>query len=650
VNAARIVRRTLRGTLWLAIPLTVIALIAEAEAAPADLRVVVNFMITLVLVLAIQSFSGNSGILSFGHVAFMGIGAYTAALVSMDPVDKDLSVPHLPHWLYELHLPFLPTVLVAGGVSALVALATGGALVRMRENAMAMATFGILVIFYVVFQSWNRITGGVAGLYGVPSRVTLWWALGFAVFAVAIARLYRELPVGLKLRASREDALAAAALGADVRRLRLLAFVFSATLMGVGGAVWAQYNLAFAPQQFYFDETFALLAMLVVGGLANVSGAVLGAFVVSLATEALRRVEDNTHVEGLTAIAVAVTILVVLRARPAGLIGGEEIDDAYQRSRFRRHLHAVLDRVARPFVRREVAHPRATTPFTSRLVEIPGATIEIWEAGSGPITSVYQHAYQDPVGPFPAGGFGEALVGSGRTIVVVPRGAGRSSGSTDARRLTMSQLADDMEAVRLALGVARWVVAGMSTGGMAALIYGLRYPEATRALVLSDTAPSYRFYEDPDCLYNPLNPSAWREEEARIALDGSDAANTRWLRTVLSLSLHNRSVLSDLVESTDIVPARLTAVRDEVLADPPWNVEDQLASIGCPTLVLCGRHDTQCPLRWSELIHDRVPGSKLVVFEGSSHYPFEEEPERFRQVVGAFLDEIATPSTETTHA
>ena len=216
MNAARIVRRTLRGTLWLAIPLTVIALIAEAEAAPADLRVVVNFMITLVLVLAIQSFSGNSGILSFGHVAFMGIGAYTAALVSMDPVDKDLSVPHLPHWLYALHLPFLPTVLVAGGVSALVALATGGALVRMRENAMAMATFGILVIFYVVFQSWNRITGGVAGLYGVPSRVTLWWALGFAVFAVAIARLYRELPVGLKLRASREDALAAAALGADV--------------------------------------------------------------------------------------------------------------------------------------------------------------------------------------------------------------------------------------------------------------------------------------------------------------------------------------------------------------------------------------------------------------------------------------------------
>lgn len=650
MNVARTVRRTLRGTLWLTVPLAAIAILADAFAAPADRRVVVNFLIALVLVLAMQSFSGNSGILSFGHVAFMGIGAYTAALVSMAPLDKELSVPNLPPWLHDLQLPFLPTVLLAAAVSAFVALAVGGALVRMRENAMVMATFGILVIFFVIFQSWNRVTGGVAGLYGVPSRVTIWWALGFAVFAVIVTRLYRELPVGLKLRASREDALAAAALGADVRRLRLVAWVLSASLMGIGGAVWAQYNLAFGPQQFSFDQTFSLLAMLVVGGLANVSGAVLGAFVVTLATEVVRRIEDNTHIEGLTAIAIALTILIVLRVRPSGLIAAQELDDAYLRSRTRRFLLDGAAAALAPVRRRRAAPPRATTPFSSRLVEIPGATIEIWEAGSGPLTSVYQHAYMDPVGPFPGGGFGEALVGPGRTIVVVPRGAGRSSDSPNPRLLTMSQLADDMEAVRRRLGVEQWVVAGWSTGGMAALIYGLRYPEATQALVLSGTAPSYRFFEDPDCLYNPLNPVAWREEEARNALDGSHAASKRWIRTVLSLSLHDKSVLDDLVEHSDIVPERLMAVRDEVLADPPWNVEAELGSIRCPTLLLCGRHDTQCPLRWSELIHERVAGSELVVFEDSNHFPFEEEPERFRHTVAAFLEDIAAPSRETTHA
>jgi ABC-type branched-subunit amino acid transport system permease subunit/pimeloyl-ACP methyl ester carboxylesterase len=649
----RAARRTVRGTLWLAPLLVAVALYAGWDASPADQRVVVNFLIAVVLVLAIQIFSGTSGILSFGHVAFMGVGAYTAALVSMAPSDKDLSVPDLPSWLYHLHLPFLPTLLVSAGFTALVALAVGVPLMRMRENAMVMATFGVLVIFSVVFASWNRITGGVAGLYGVPENVGLWSALVLSLVAVVIARAYRESRPGLKLRASRDDALAAAALGADVRRLRLGSWVFSGAVMGLGGAIWAQYNLAFGPQQFSFTETFNLLAMLVVGGLANVSGAVLGAFVISLATEVLGRVEDRTHIEGLTEIAIALIIFAALRVRPLGLVGLQEIDDAWLRSRTRRALHDLRDATARRLRRPGAARPpSASTEFGSRLVEIPGAAIEVYEAGSGPLTCVYQHAYIDPHGPFPAGGFGEALARAGRTLVVVPRGAGRSSPESNPARLTMSQLADDLEAVRRALGIERWVVAGTSTGGMAALVYALRYPQATQALVVADAAPSWRFFEDPDCIYNPLHDQAWREEEARLALDGSDVATRRWLRTVLSLSLHDRSVLDALVASTDIVPERLSAVRDEVLADPPWDVEDDLASIACPTLVPCGRFDTQCPLRWSELIHERIGGSELVVFEGSGHFPAEEEPARFRDVVARFLARVAaTPSQhEASHA
>jgi proline iminopeptidase len=186
---------------------------------------------------------------------------------------------------------------------------------------------------------------------------------------------------------------------------------------------------------------------------------------------------------------------------------------------------------------------------------------------------------------------------------------------------------------------------------MTALTYALRYPEATRALVIAGSAPSWRFYEDPDCIYNPLHAEAWREEEARLALDGSEEATKRWLRTVISLSVHDRTVLDDLVESSSIVPERLAAVRDEVLADPPWDLEDELASIRCPTLVLSGRYDNQCPPRWSELMHERIPDSELVRFERSGHFPFEEEPERFREVVAAFLAALAAPPpSRTTHA
>jgi proline iminopeptidase len=92
-------------------------------------------------------------------------------------------------------------------------------------------------------------------------------------------------------------------------------------------------------------------------------------------------------------------------------------------------------------------------------------------------------------------------------------------------------------------------------------------------------------------------------------------------------------------------------VRDEVLGDPPWDVEDELAAVRCPALVVSGRYDTQCPPRWSELIHERIAGSELVRFERSGHFPFEEEPERFREVVAAFLARVAaTSAPEATHA
>jgi proline iminopeptidase len=179
---------------------------------------------------------------------------------------------------------------------------------------------------------------------------------------------------------------------------------------------------------------------------------------------------------------------------------------------------------------------------------------------------------------------------------------------------------------------------------MAALVYTLRYPEAVLALLVADSAPSWRFYEDADSIYNPLHPDAWREEEARLALDGSDSATRRWVRTLLSLGLRNRTPLEELVQTTRIVPERLRATREEVLADPQWDVEDDLDSIRCQTLIICGRHDRLFPLRWSELMHERIPNSQLVVFEHSNHFPAEEEPERFQATVAAFLDRVRAPA------
>ena len=221
---------------------------------------------------------------------------------------------------------------------AIVASVIGLALTRMRENAMAMATIGVLVILFVVFDNWEGLTRGATGLFGIPRSTTVWSALVFAVITIAICRFYRESNPGLELRASRTDSLAAEALGSNVVRLRWWAWTLSGALMGMGGALWAQYNIAFGPKQFFFSLTFGLLAILVVGGLGSVSGAVIGAVVVTAVFEIMRRIEDNIDVPGITQIVVALVILLVLYRRPNGLMGLSEADDVLARrfSRARR--------------------------------------------------------------------------------------------------------------------------------------------------------------------------------------------------------------------------------------------------------------------------------------------------------------------------
>ena len=324
-------RRTLRGTAIFAVPLAIVAAAGNALASPADLRVIVNFFIVLVLVLAIQSFSGNSGIVSFGHVGFMGVGAYVAALVTIPPAIRAGLAPSLPGFIADNTVPFVPAVLLGGLAGALVAAVIGLALTRMQESAMAMATIGILVILFVVFDNWEGITRGATGLFGIPRSTTVWSAFVFAVVAIAICRAFRESRAGLKLRASRTDSLAAEALGADVVRLRWWAWTLSGAIMGVGGALWAQYNIAFGPRQFFFALTFNLLAMLVVGGLGSVSGAVVGAVAVTAVFEVTRRVEERIEVPGTTQIVVALLILLVLYRRPNGLMGLSEADDLLAR-------------------------------------------------------------------------------------------------------------------------------------------------------------------------------------------------------------------------------------------------------------------------------------------------------------------------------
>jgi len=297
-------------------------------------RATVTALLYVTLVVGLYAFTGLSGVFSFGHVSFMALGALTAALVSVDPAIKDLILPRLPALLADASLSPVAAVVAGGGAAGIFALALAPPLARMSDLNAGLATFAVLVVTNVVLANWDGLTGGSTGIAPVPIVAGVREALLLALLAVAVVLAFQRSSSGLRLRSSREDAVAARSVGVDVARVRGAAFVLSAFVTGAGGALFVMFTGTFTPVAFFLDTTFLIVAMLVVGGVRSLTGAVVGTVVVSALTELLRRVEQSAaqlgpirlgETPGLSEVALALVLLAILLARPRGLTGGREL-------------------------------------------------------------------------------------------------------------------------------------------------------------------------------------------------------------------------------------------------------------------------------------------------------------------------------------
>ena len=313
--------------------------LVQAFGSSSSSRTFVMFLVNIMLVVSIQAFIGNSGIVSFGHVAFMGIGAYTTALTTIPEAVKSAQLPELPSALGTAELGLVPSIALSALAALVVAAIFGGAIIRMTESTMAMATLALLVMVHTFFQNATTYTRGSLGLAGIPVRTTLGVATAGAVLFLLVGRLYKESGPGLRLRATREDPLSSASVGTSVVRTRYGGWLLSASMMGAAGSLWAQSVIAFNANQFYFAITFALLAMLVIGGRTSLTGAVAGAAIITFLTDTLARVEQGVaigpwelpRVTGTVQFAIALLIIVTLILRPEGMLDRWEIDDLVRR-------------------------------------------------------------------------------------------------------------------------------------------------------------------------------------------------------------------------------------------------------------------------------------------------------------------------------
>ncbi len=293
-------------------------------------RVLAVVAINIILTVSLNLTNGFSGDFSLGHAAFMSIGAYTSALLTLPVISKATLIPDLPAWLGQTVVPF-PVATITGGILAtLVALVVGLPVLRLRGHYLAVATLGLMVIVRVVANNWISITRGAKGINGMPAFTNLWWAYGWAVITVyVIWRLVRS-PYGRSMMAIREDELAAASRGVKVLQTRLLAFAVGAFFAGVAGSLWGHLITAITPGSFSFLITFNVVVMLVVGGMGSISGSIIGATLMTLVPEWLRRVETAISVGGhpmygLSQITISIAVMLVMIFRREGLLGGREL-------------------------------------------------------------------------------------------------------------------------------------------------------------------------------------------------------------------------------------------------------------------------------------------------------------------------------------
>ena len=235
----------------------------------------VIFGIGIIAMLALSIYLTLScGLLSLANAAFMGIGAYAAAMISM-----------------QTNLSFPIALLTSAITPAVVALAIGIPTLRLSGVYLAMATLGFGEVVRVIVLNLD-ITGGPMGLNGIPQK-TEWWhivlLLGVTLFT--LARMRRS-KIGRAFEAIKEDEIAARLMGVDIARYKLLAFVLGAVIAGIAGGLNAHYTFTIGPANYGFENAVDILTMAVFGGTSNLIGPLLGSFTLSLLPELMSWLKD----------------------------------------------------------------------------------------------------------------------------------------------------------------------------------------------------------------------------------------------------------------------------------------------------------------------------------------------------------------------
>jgi len=301
-----------------------------------QIRILNNMGIFITLAVSYNLVNGFCGVLHLGPNAFVAIGAYVSALLTMTPAEKQLNFIIQPLiWpLNVVQIPFVFSLLAAGAMATVFAYLISFPVFRVRGDYLAIVTLGFGEVVRVFCNALQSVTNGPLGLKGLAPHTNLWWTWGVATLTVILIAKLINSSWGRAMKALREDETAARSMGVDPYRHLLLGFLVSAFFSGVAGGLLAHLITTISPTLFTFFLTFNLLIMIVVGGLGSTTGAVIGAALFAWGGEALRIVERPMDfgvvtipgIPGMRMVVFSLILMIVIVFVRRGIMGRSELN------------------------------------------------------------------------------------------------------------------------------------------------------------------------------------------------------------------------------------------------------------------------------------------------------------------------------------
>jgi len=316
--------------------LLVLLYLANAHGDNYEIRILNNCAIFIILAVSYNLINGVTGQFSLEPNAFVAIGAYTSALLTLTPLEKEISFIIEPCvWpLSVITTPFVVSLVIAGVVTAFCGFLMGFPVFRVRGDYLAIVTLGFGEVVRVIANNTQSITNGPLGLKGIAENTNIWWSWGFAIVTVFyISRLVRS-SYGMAMKAIKYDEAAAEAVGINAFWHKMLAFTTSAFFEGIGGGLLAHLITTISPVLFTFFLTFNLLIMIVAGGLGSISGSIIAAILITWGGEWLRFLDEPVDlgfveipgIPGMRMVIFSLILILLMIFARHGIMGTREFN------------------------------------------------------------------------------------------------------------------------------------------------------------------------------------------------------------------------------------------------------------------------------------------------------------------------------------